>query len=105
MNNGCFKQSFLGGSVTKNDLIIEIVENIGYSRVEAQKIVDDFFEEIKEGLIKENFVKISGFGIFEIAHKKERVGRNPKNKIEAKIEARNVIKFRPSNKLRKKINF
>jgi len=90
--------------MTKNDLIIEIVENIGYSRVEAQQMVDDFFEEIKNGLIDEKLVKISGFGIFEVAHKKERVGRNPKNKVEAKIEARNVVKFRPSNKLKEKIN-
>jgi len=90
--------------MTKNDLIIEIVENIGYSRVEAQQMVDDFFEEIKDGLVNEKLVKISGFGIFEVAHKKERVGRNPKNKIEAKIEARNVVKFRPSNILKEKIN-
>ena len=90
--------------MTKNDLIIEIVENIGYSRVEAQQMVDDFFEEIKDGLLNEKLVKISGFGIFEVAHKKERVGRNPKNKVEATIEARNVVKFRPSNKLKEKIN-
>lgn len=91
--------------MTKNDLIIEIVENIGYSRVEAQKMVDDFFEEIKDALIRDNQVKISGFGIFEIAHKKERIGRNPKNKVEATIKARNVVKFRPSNKLKEKINY
>jgi len=91
--------------MTKNDLIIEIVENIGYSRVEAQQMVDDFFEEIKDALVREKHVKISGFGIFEVAHKKERIGRNPKNKVEAMIKARNVIKFRPSNKLKEKINY
>ena len=91
--------------MTKNDLIIEIVENIGYSRVEAQKMVDDFFEEIKNALIKDKQVKISGFGIFEIAHKRERIGRNPKNKVEATIKARNVVKFRSSNKLKEKINY
>jgi len=91
--------------MTKNDLITEIVENIGYSRVEAQKIVEIFFEEIKEALVKEKKLKISGFGIFEVAHKKERIGRNPKNKVEAKIKARNVVKFRPSNKLKEKVNY
>jgi len=91
--------------MTKNDLVTEIVEKIGYSRVEAQKIVDTFFEEIKLALINEKQLKMSGFGIFEVAHKKERIGRNPKNKVEAKIEARNVVKFRPSNKLRGKVNY
>lgn len=55
-------------------------------------------------LIKFNKIKISSFGTFKVANKKERIGRNPKTKVEAKILARKVIKFTPSNIFKEKLN-
>ena len=55
-------------------------------------------------LIKSENVKISSFGTFKVNKKKERIGRNPKTKIEAMISARKVIKFKPSLELKNKIN-
>ena len=66
--------------------------------------MDDFFVTLIKHLIKFNKVKISTFGTFESVNKKERIGRNPKTKIEAKISSRKVIKFKPSEILKKKIN-
>ena len=37
-------------------------------------------------------------------NKKERIGRNPKTKVEAKISSRKVVKFKPSLILKNKLN-
>ena len=49
-------------------------------------------------------VKIVNFGIFKLRQKNERVGRNPKTKIEFKISKRNVVKFKASEFLLNTIN-
>ena len=55
-------------------------------------------------LVKGNKIKISSFGTFLVVDKKERIGRNPKTKVEAKIVARKVVKFKPSNTVKEKLN-
>ena len=89
---------------TRKDLSIKIHKNIGFSKSLCLKIIDDFFENITHEIIKLNKTKISSFGTFSILNKSERVGRNPKTKIETKISARNVIKFKASEIMLKKIN-
>ena len=64
------------------------------------EIVETFFEEIKKSLERNEPVKLSGFGIFELRDKRERPGRNPKTGEEAPISARRVVTFRPGQKLR-----
>ena len=67
-------------------------------------IVDDFFESIISELLKFGKIKISSFGSFEVVNKRERVGRNPKTRVEAKISARKIVKFKPSNMIKDKLN-
>ena len=49
-------------------------------------------------------MKISNFGTFEIRHKKQREGRNPKTKEKKIIKARNVVLFKPSKDFKKFVN-
>ena len=89
---------------TRDDLSNEIYKNLGFSKNLSSKIVDEFFETLISEIIKSNKIKISSFGTFKVLHKKERIGRNPKTKIEAKIISRKVIKFKPSLMLKEKLN-
>ena len=89
---------------TRKDLSIKIYKNLGFSKNLSSKIVDDFFELLILDLIKLNKIKISSFGTFEILSKKERIGRNPKTKVEAKISSRRVVKFKPSYFVKKRLN-
>ena len=89
---------------TRNDLIVSIYKNLGFSKNLSSKVIDDFFIVIRDELAKFKKVKISSFGTLEILNKSERVGRNPKNKKLAKITARKVVKFSASKLLRDKIN-
>ena len=91
-------------NITRKKLYNKIHQNLGFSKNISSEIVDNFFELLIDELIKKKKVKISSFGTFEVIDKKERIGRNPKTKIVAKISARKIVKFRPSLKTKKKIN-
>ena len=89
---------------TRKNLISKIYQNIGFSKNFSSKIVDNFFESLISALIISNKIKISSFGTFKVINTKERTGRNPKTKIEAKILPRKVVKFKPSLFVKKEIN-
>ena len=89
---------------TRKDLSNNIYKSLGFSRNFSSTLVDDLFEILILHLIKFNKIKISSFGTFEVINKKERIGRNPKTREEAKITSRKVVKFRPSLVFKKKIN-
>jgi integration host factor subunit alpha len=88
--------------MTKVALINYIFEKIGLPKTEIQKIVDIIFETMKEGLIEDEIIKISGFGVFIVKKKCARMGRNPKNMEPVEIKPRKVVVFRASKKLKDK---
>ena len=88
----------------RKNLSNKIYQNLGFSRNFSSSIVDNFFEIMAAELIRSNKVKISSFGTFKVMSKKERIGRNPKTKIEVKITSRKVVKFKPSLIIKKKLN-
>ena len=89
---------------TRKKLINKIYQNLGFSKNFSSQIIECFFESLCIELIKYNKVKITSFGTLTAVEKKERIGRNPKTKIPAKITARKVVKFKPSKQLKEKIN-
>ena len=91
-------------NLTRKDLSNKIFKNLGFSKNLSSRIVDDFFEILILEIIKSDKIKISSFGTFSVLYKKERVGRNPKTKIEAKISSRKVVKFKSSSLLKEKFN-
>ena len=89
---------------TRKDLSNKIYKDLGFSKKFSSSIVDNFIEILTAELIQSNKVKISSFGTFKVANKNERIGRNPKTKIETKITSRKVVKFKPSLFIKKKLN-
>ena len=94
----------VNNNFTRKDLSNKIYKNVGFSKNLSLKIVDNFFESIILEIIESNKIKISSFGTFSILNKKERMGRNPKTGVQAKIFSRKVVKFKPSLSFKKKIN-
>ncbi len=90
--------------MTKADMVELVYERIGVSKREAARIVEIIFDLIKETLERGENVKISGFGSFNIQHKKPRRGRNPQTGEEITISARRVLSFKASNVLREHLN-
>jgi integration host factor subunit alpha len=90
-------------TITKADMVDYLNNELGLNKSECKILIEDFFDEIKNSLINNEEVKLSGFGNFELINKKERPGRNPKTGEDVTITARRVVTFRAGNKLRKKI--
>ena len=91
------------GALSKARLAERLVEVHGFNRREAK--------ESRRVLLRGNTclacrnepVKLSGFGNFDLRDKKERPGRNPRTGEAKTVTARRVVTFRPGQKLRARV--
>jgi len=90
-------------TLTKADIAKHLDEEIGLTNREAKEIVEIFFKQIADALIKGVQVKISGFGNFTLHDKKERPGRNPRTGQEVAVTARRVVTFHCGQKLKARV--
>ena len=90
-------------ALTKAILADLLFEHIGLNKRESKDMVDAFFVLISDSLVDGNDVKISGFGNFQIRTKAPRPGRNPRTGESVPIEARRVVTFHASHKLKEQI--
>jgi integration host factor subunit alpha len=74
------------------------------SRAQAREIFEMTLDEIIAALVNNDPVKLRSFGAFSVRSKRERVGRNPRTGVEAKITARRVLTFKASPTLVARIN-
>ena len=65
-------------TITKADIVEYLHTQLGLNKSESKKLIEDFFDEIKDSLARNEEVKLSGFGKFELLNKRTRPGRNPK---------------------------
>ncbi|MBQ0715479.1 integration host factor subunit alpha [Paraperlucidibaca wandonensis] len=92
------------GALTKADMVDRLFDELGLNKREAKELVEQFFEEVSQALVDGQFVKLSGFGNFELRDKRQRPGRNPKTGEEIPISARRVVTFRPGQKLKQRVD-
>jgi integration host factor subunit alpha len=91
-------------NVTRADLAETVYQKVGLSRAESAELIGLVLEEISAALAAGENVKLSGFGIFTVRNKAERVGRNPKTGVEAPIKPRRSITFNASPVLKAHVN-
>ena len=90
-------------TITKADLAERLYDELGLNKRESKEFVELFFEKIRQSLEQGDSVKLSGFGNFDLRVKNPRPGRNPKTGEEIPISARRVVTFRPSQKMKDKV--
>jgi integration host factor subunit alpha len=90
-------------ALTKAHLAELLFEKIGLNKRESKDMLDAFFDLISDSLVEGNDVKISGFGNFQIRTKAPRPGRNPRTGEAIPIQARRVVTFHASHKLKDQI--
>ena len=88
----------------KEDIIHDVMTKVTVDRNTASNLVESLLKLVKAPLASGQDVLISGFGEFRVRHKKARVGRNPKTKVEFEISERTVVTFYPSKVFRKELN-
>jgi len=91
-------------NLTKKEIVLNIQKETGLPTSFLKIIVDDLIEIIKF-TIKDNNLNVKNFGTFKLINKKERIGRNPKNRELHTIRARKSISFRLSNFIKNKIEY
>ena len=90
-------------ALTKAQLADLLFDQIGLNKRESKDMVDAFFDLISERLAQGQDVKLSGFGNFQIRTKAPRPGRNPRTGEAIPIQARRVVTFHASSKLKEQI--
>ena len=91
-------------NVNRKSLTNIIYQNIGFSKIISENIVNDIFYIIMSSFKENNNIKITSFGTFLKKRKNKRIGRNPRTKEIKIISARNVVTFKASKFFKDKIN-
>ncbi|MBW2558231.1 MAG: integration host factor subunit alpha [Deltaproteobacteria bacterium] len=91
-------------TLTKEDMIKSIHDQIGFRQNRSGDIFESFLEIIKQSLENGEEVVISGFGKFYVNNKNARRGRNPHTGEGIMIASRKIAMFKASSVLRDKIN-
>lgn len=87
--------------MNKADLVVTVSEICEVSKKEVERITDVLFDQIEAALRKGEPVKISGFGVFQVKTRKERVGTSPVAGHEKiTIPATTTVGFKPSKNLK-----
>ena len=85
--------------MTKADLIAQMAEDAGITKVAAGAALESFLKQVSDSLREGQRISLVGFGTFSLAKRAARKGRNPFTGETIKIKAKRVAKFKPSKEL------
>ncbi len=91
-------------TLTRAHLTEALHDEVGLTRQDCADLVERTLDIVTEAMERGETVKLSGFGVFEVRSKRERMGRNPKTGAPATIEPRRVIGFRASQVIKARID-
>ena len=91
-------------TLTKADLIEEILRITELPRKESETIVETIFDSIIGSLQKGQKIEIRGFGSFRTRERRGRIGRNPKTGAKVEVPAKKIPFFKPSKDLKDFVN-
>lgn len=92
-------------SLTKRDIAMKMAKKLDMTQQEALAAIQFTLDTIKEELLNDGNVELRNFGVFEVAIRAQKIGRNPNRpKQEFIIPAQKVIKFRTGKEIKDKLN-
>lgn len=84
----------------KAEIVKRVAEHLKMRDKEALVIIDSVIDAIKKVVAEQGRLEIRDFGVFQTKTRKERVGRNPKDKKEYPIPSRRVVTFKMGRELK-----
>jgi nucleoid DNA-binding protein len=84
----------------KADIVKSVGEALNMKYKEALAVVDSIIESMKEVIVRDKRLEVRDFGVFQVKERKERIGRNPKNKREYPIAPRKVVTFKSGKEIK-----
>ena len=91
-------------TLTKADLVMEVVGQTGLSKTQAELVVNTALDSLVEALRSGSTIELRGFGSFGLKHRNPRIGRNPKTGDEVRVPAKSVPFFKPGKALKVLLN-
>ncbi len=91
-------------TLTKADLVEEVVKNTELPRKDSEDIVETIFEGIIGALQNGDKIEIRGFGSFRTRQRRGRIGRNPKTGAKVEVPPKRIPFFKPSKELKDFVN-
>jgi integration host factor subunit alpha len=91
-------------TITKAELAEKVAGDCGFMKGEAIEIIEKLLEIMKTRLAAGEDVMISGFGKWNVKSKHARRGRNPQTGKEMVLDARRVITWKYSPRLKVAVN-
>ena len=90
--------------MNKSDLMNRLAEEKGFPLSTAREIVDIFFEDMTQALIKGDRVELRGFGSFMVKAYRGYTGRNPKTGEKTEVKSKRLPFFKVGKELRERVD-
>ena len=84
----------------KEELIQALAGKLGESKAGTERIFASVLDTIKEGLVAEGVVQITGFGTFRVRERGPRTGRNPRTGEAIQLAASKGVGFKAGKALK-----
>lgn len=91
----------MADKLTKADIIENIHLKSDLNKKNIHRVIDAFFDELKNALSDDRVIELRGFGTFEIRTRKGRQhARNPRTGETISVSNHGVTAFRPGRELK-----
>ncbi|MBT9155977.1 MAG: DNA-binding protein HU [Firmicutes bacterium] len=90
--------------MNKSQLIDAVKQRTDFTKKDIEVVVSAVFDSMSEALVAGDKVAISEFGTFDVKHRAERKGRNPKTQEELIVPASKVPSFKPFKTLKEAVD-
>ena len=90
--------------MTKADIIDQISDGTGLTKLETEAVVNGFMTVIKAELKQGGRIDLRGFGSFTVQHRAARTARNPRTNTPVHVPATFIPAFKASKEFRKEVD-
>jgi integration host factor subunit alpha len=90
--------------MTKADIVNNLHGNYGLTKKDIAIVVNAVFDALRGNILNDVAIKLSGFGNFKVKLRGKRIGRVIASGRSKEIPERHVVSFKPSSKLKDRVN-
>lgn len=90
--------------MNKKELVDKVAEQAALSLTQADRAIKSITDVVTKELAGGGNVTLTGFGVFQVKNRSERLGRNPKTGESIKIAAAKQPSFKAGKGLKEAVN-
>ena len=90
--------------MNKSELVEHVAERAGFTKKQAESVVNVMFQTITDGLVAGKRIEIRGFGSFRSKGYGAYTGRNPRTGEPIEVPAKRLPTFKAGKELRERVD-